>query len=339
MKNIIKTINTQNLNHNLKFLSSKIKNFCAVLKADAYGHGIKNVIKQIEPHAKFFAVNTTNEARQILKHTKKPILLLKNFEKSDLNFVSENNIRISIFDKKQLLNISNYATKHKKTFILHLKLDTGMNRLGIKNCLDFCDAKQIINSSKYLKLEGVFTHFGGGNNKRFLTQQNKFFKFLGHLKENILVHSKSSSYALKTPLQENEMARIGLLIYGYGNKNLKPIMEIKAKVIFVSTIQKGEFVGYGNAFKAKRETRYAVISIGYADGLPRNYKNGYVLLNGKKAKILGNICMNMTIISLEHTNAKIGDYAYILCEKLSAEVIAKKCKTIPYEILTNFSKV
>ena len=133
------------------------------------------------------------------------------------------------------------------------------------------------------------------------------------------------------------MLRCGLALYGYGSKNLKPILSIKAKIIFVGNAKKGEPIGYGTNHIAKQNTNYAVLAIGYADGLPRSYaKNGYVLICNQKAKICANICMNMTIVNVNNIDARVGDYATIMDENLNAEVIAKNSNTICYEILTNF---
>ncbi|MBR1925489.1 MAG: alanine racemase [Clostridia bacterium] len=340
MENLIKTINIKNLEHNLSFIKNCLgqKKFCAVVKADAYGHGIKNVIKTIEKFANCFAVNNLLEAKSLRPHTKSPILCLSDFEPNKLAFAQKNDIMLSLSNKNQLKILENFLKSSKKPIKVHLKLDTGMNRLGIKNCYDFCDIKNKILKNKNIKLVGAFTHIGGGK-KRTEKQKEKFFKMCESLPQNIITHYQSSSL-LKDEFKKSQMARIGLMIYGYGDKNLKPVMSVLAKIIHIQNVKKGEYIGYGTKHKAKKDLTYGVISIGYSDGLMRTYsKKGYVLVNGKKAKFCANICMNLSIINLSNIKANVGDYATVLDSKLNAEIIAKKCKTISYEILTNFRNI
>ena len=336
MKNIVKTINKKNLKENIKHIKSLQKNVCAVVKADAYSHGIKNIVPEIDKEVSFYAVNTIKEAKIVRKLSQKPILVLCGFEKRDLNFATNNNIHLAVFCKKQLEYIKKYVRKHTKTALIHLKINTGMNRLGF--CFDELeDVKNIIKAEPRIKLFGVFTHFGGGSKKRN-KEQNETFLECQKMFSKTLVHSKSSSFLEEKSL-ENEMVRCGLMLYGYGNKNVKPVLEVKAKIIFIGSIKKGDYVGYGTNFIAKQKMRYAVLAIGYSDGLFRNYaKSGYVLIHDKKAKICGNICMNMTIVNIDKIDANIGDYALILGEKLDANIIAKNSGTICYEVLTNLGK-
>ena len=336
MKNIIKTINFNNLKNNILFLKSKCTKICAVVKADAYGHGIKNIVPFLDEYVPMFAVNNINEAKTARKFTKKPILVLCGFEYKDIDYACTHNFHLVVFCKKQADNIQKYVLKHNKNVCFHLKLDTGMNRLGFKTVDEIKQIQETIKKEPRMKLCGILTHFGGGNNKRINIQKQRFETFLDFFPKNTLTHSKSSMYAnFKT--KPNEMLRTGLSLYGYGHKNLKPILKIQAKVLFVGFAQKGEYIGYGTNFLAKHNTRYAVLAIGYADGLVRSYaKHGYALFQGQKAKICGNVCMNMTIVDIKNLNVKPGDYATILDENLNAETIAKASNTISYEILTNF---
>ena len=341
MENLIKTINIKNLEHNLNVIKSFLgqAKFCAVVKADAYGHGIKNVIKTINKYVNFFAVNNIQEAKALKPYTTAPILALTDFEQNHLTFAQKNNIILTVSNKSQLSTLEKFLNTHKKSMKIHLKLDTGMNRLGIKNCFDFCDIKNKILKNKNIKLDGAFTHIGGGK-KRTEKQKEKFFKMCESLPSNIITHYASSSLVKKEALNKNQMARVGMMIYGYGDKNLKPVMNIFAKIIHMQNVKKGEYIGYGTKHKARKNLTIGVIAIGYSDGLMRNYsKKGYVLINNKKARFCANICMNLSIINLTNIKANIGDYVTILNSNLNAEVMAKKCKTIPYEILTNFRNI
>ncbi len=338
MANIIKTINLNNLEHNIKHIKSQNENVCAVVKANAYGHGIKNIVPHINDFVSYFAVNSMEEAKCVRKFSKKPILVLCGFEQKDITYAINNNIEFVVFCKNQLLTLQKYARKHKKTINIHVKFNTGMNRLGFcPTQNDINELKTLLKSENRVKLCGICTHFGGGNNERVSSQAQKFENIISQFPSSITNHSKSSSYIKNKKLSENEMLRTGLLIYGYGDKNVKPILTIKAKIIFIGKALKGDYIGYGTNFKINKDITYAVLGIGYYDGLPRCYaKNGYVLIDGKKAKICGNICMNMTIVDITKINTKVGDYATILNEELNADIIANSCGTISYEILTNF---
>ncbi len=336
MKNTLKIINFNSLKHNIFCIRQKNPQICAVVKANAYGHGIENIVPTLDEYVSYFAVNTIKEARVVRKHSNKPILVLCGFSSSELKYASQNNIHLAVFCKKQLYNIQKYVAKYQKNVCLHLKIDSGMNRLGFKTMDEIKKALDIIDKTPHIKLSGIFTHFGGGIAERTTAQKRRFKSVLEEINKNVLMHYKSSSY-IDDIINENEMLRCGLAIYGYGNPNLKPILSIKTKIIFVGKAKKGEYIGYGTDNPAKKDITYAVLAIGYADGLMRNYaKKGYVIINGKKAKICASICMNMTIVDITGISAKVGDYATIMDEKLNANEIAKMTNTIPYEVLTNF---
>ena len=337
MKNIPKIINFNSLKHNIFCIKQNYSQICAVVKANAYGHGIKNIVPTLDEYVSYFAVNTIKEAHAVRKHSNRPILVLCGFSSSELKYASQNNIHLAVFCKKQLYTIQKYVAKYQKNVCLHLKIDSGMNRLGFKTADELKEVLDEINKNSHIKLCGIFTHFGGGHEERKTTQKKRFKSLLEQVNKNILVHCKSSNYIAENKIDENEMLRCGLAIYGYGNPNLKPILSIKAKIIFVGKAKKGEYIGYGTDNPAKKNITYAVLAIGYADGLMRNYaKKGYVIINGKKAKICASICMNMTIVDVSGISAKVGDYATIMDEKLNANEIAKMTNTIPYEVLTNF---
>ncbi len=335
MENIIKIINKKNLLHNIKHLTKNNKKICAVVKANAYGHGIENIVPIIDDFVYCYAVNTILEAKKVKKFSKKPVIVLCGFDENDIMFASNSNTHLAVFCKKQLTKLQNFVKKHNKNVNIHLKFNTGMNRLG------FCEEdiphiKKTLNAFPNIKLCGIFSHFGGGSKTRDESQITRFKNIIKNFDENTLVHIKSSSYSAYPKIAPNEMQRCGISIYGYEDKNLKPILSIKAKILFCGEAKKGEFVGYGTTFKAQNNLSYAVLQIGYFDGLPRNYVGGYVLIKKKLARILC-VCMNMTIVDTTNINLKNAKEAVILNEKLNANTIAKKTNTICYEILTNFS--
>lgn len=347
MKNLCKFVDTKNLEHNALLLKKQLKNqkICAVLKSNAYGHGLKMVAKTLSNFVNFFAVLNKDEAKQILK-LKKPILMLQKQSKIDFEFACKNGVFSSIFCDEDVLNAKKASLKTQKNCNLHIKINSGMNRMGISTLTDFLRIQNQIKKCKLLKLKGIFTHCGSGKGKRTDKQLENFDKILIHSKKNILSHYANTSISSFCVPKQNQMARIGIAFFGYGPfKNLKPVLSVFAKVVNVLNVSKGEFVGYGNKHKTKENKTLAVLAIGYANGLMRCYsKKGFVLLHGKKAKIVADICMNMTIVDVSQIpKTKVGDYATILGEnenqKITATDIAKKCNTIPYEILTNFSAI
>ncbi len=346
MQNLCKFIDTEKLTANAKIIKENLNGkVCAVLKSNAYGHGLKTVAEKIQNFVDFFAVLNQNEAKQILK-LKKPILILAKPTQKSFEFACKNNVQQAVFCKKDVQNFEKIAKKHGKIGIFHLKLNTGMNRMGVSTLPEFLDIQKFVKSSKHLKQKAVFTHLGSGKGFRSEMQLKKLKMFLGHSKKNIFCHFANSEISSFLKPTKNQMARLGIAFFGYGKfKGLKPVMSVFAKVVNILIVKKGDFVGYGNHHKAKKDMTLAVLAIGYADGLMRCYqKRGFVILHNKKAKIVADICMNMTIVDISKIyETKIGDYATILGEsktlQITAEDIAKKCKTIPYEILTNFSKI
>lgn len=345
MKNLVKFINIENLKNNLAILKSKNKNstICGVLKSDAYGHGLTIVGNALKSNLNYFAVWDEKEAKMLRKWAKTPILILSPPTKQSIIFSIKSNVELLISSREDFELIRQVTKNSKQKCFVHLKLNTGMNRLGFNSSFEICELKNEIEKSKNLKLKGVLTHIGGGSKKRTKKQLLLFEKWTKHLPQNILRHFANTDTLSEISLKSNEMARVGLGLYGYGPfKNLKPVMSIYAKVLNVLDVKKGEYVGYGIKHKAKKNMKIAVLSIGYFNGLMKNYsKKGFVLLKDKKAPFVAEICMNMSIVDItKQKDVKIGDFAVILGQSehytITAEQIAKKCNTSCYEILTNF---
>lgn len=305
MKNLY--IHKSNLLNNLKVIKSKTTaKICAVVKANAYGHGIKNICTLLKDKVDFFGVANLEEALEIRSfdlNTK--ILILGNC--TNFTLASNHNISVSIFSLKQLNNLLNNLKKDCKINV-HLKIDTGLNRLGFSTIPEFKTALKTIEKEKdKINIEGIFTHFATLRNdiKFFRKQQEKFEKYLEHLKndKNVIKHGGGS---LTSMFSNNyDMLRFGIYLYGYGFKKLKPVLTVESKIIFVKKVKKNQNVGYSKSYITKKDCTVAVLPLGYHDGVPRNFINHFFHYKNHQLKVL-NVCMDMTIIELpENLNENI----------------------------------
>ena len=343
-------LNTKNLKYNIRQyrkLNKGIK-ICAVVKANAYSHCLKNVVLAIDGQVEYFAVSNIFEALSVRKLTQKPIIILQPVELNNTTIAIENDIIFSVFSLKYIKKIEKIAKKFKKNVKVHIKIDSGMNRYGVKNICDFNNILRFIKKSKWLKLDGVFTHLHNQQSeKENKKQYKKFLSFISTIenKNEIIFHISSSTAVLENKLYCCDMIRIGFGMFEKVQKRnalkLKPCLSIFSKVVNVFNVKKGEYIGYGNCFKVKKDMKVATIPIGYADGFLRtNSKNGKVIIDGKFAKIVGNICMDCFMCDVSNIDCKLYSNVILLGSQnnkhISVYDLAKNCKTIPYEIFTNF---
>lgn len=367
-----KIVSKTKLLHNVDLIKSALRpncRLCAMVKANAYGHGLRNVVEILKDDVDFFGVANLTEALEVKKiSNQKDVLIVgrtSDFEKTIKNEISFAIVSKEQFDKL-LEYLHNYAkfnneSLYEKTKI-HIKINCGMNRFGINKLSEFLYIYK--QSTKFnIKVEGVFTHFPCVENVAIFEKQKLFFnRFLKEIpnNQNPIIHiggsgvifepnSKKSVYQLPNYFVDYNMVRVGILLYGYGDKgklkNLKHAMKIVSKVVNILNVKKGEYVGYGTNFKAKSDMKIAVVPVGYADGLSRAYGEvGYLKVvikkDNKKTKIkcpiVGKICMDLTMIDITNVDVQIGDEVIVLDD---ADMMARKLKTISYEILTNFSKI
>jgi alanine racemase len=345
-----------------------------VVKANAYGHGSKLTVKTLNNIADYYGVTNLKEAKSLVKVSIKPILILaptfKLFLKSEESLKIEYAIS-SIFQFEKLENqiikyenVFNKNNKNYKCFFennqkinLHLKINIGMNRFGETDLNKITTLINKITSSKFFNLKAVFTHFPTLNDKQKSTKQiDAFFEIINNLKKNtnlpknLLLHGGGSKLCNYNEKRFN-MVRVGIALYGYElnnlnqktnihelpTLNLKPVMEIYAKIIEIQNLKAGESAGYDGIFTAKKQTIIAVVDMGYAQGLNKHLVNKwYVLINYQKAKIIA-ICMDFILIDMTNIlKPKVGSKAIVLNETVNATLMAKKLKTISYEVLLNF---
>lgn len=333
-----KIINKNNLISNLNFCEGVGKNIIAMVKADAYGHGLKQIVNSIKERVSFWGVANIREAlnlKRLLNDRHKILVVGKS---NSFHCLIKNNIHFAIDDLSEIKKISNICKKLKKKAYIHIAVNTGMNRIGVKSLLCFCNMLDYINKQKNIVLCGVFTHcYNADETKTHFYSQMKLFSYYVKLinNKNVLIHI-GGSFCLNHKIPKFvDMVRVGMFLYGYGNKTLKPVMTIQSKIVKLSFCKKGEFVGYGNTM-LKKDSLIATIPIGYADGVPRRLSDrAYVNINGKKCKIVGNICMDMMMVDVTNISVRLNDKVEIYN---SANYFAQITDTSPYEILTNFRK-
>ena len=349
-------IKLNNLKENLKIVKRLIKRntkILAVVKADAYGHGIKQISKFLYSLGiGHFGVATTEEAITILENL--PHATVLNFGK-----IYKKDIEISKRFRNYILTFSsfdcfNYISE-KDSIKIHLKIDTGMGRCGIfpEEINFFLEKLKLF---KNIKFEGVYSHFPSADeDKNFtLMQIENFKKIKSHLNiagfKNLIFHISNSDGIINFPEANFDMVRPGIMLYGsYWDEGkrktlgLKPVMKLVSKVVDIKIFKKGMSVGYKRKFIIPEDNyKTALIPIGYGDGYTRFFSNcGEVLINGKKCKVIGLVSMDWIIVDVSNLdNVKIGDEVIFFGDedgKLSVDYIAQKIGTISYEIFCNIN--
>ena len=345
--------------HNIKEAKKKINEgtkLCAVVKADAYGHGAVQVAKTaLTAGADFLAVALLQEAIELRQaEIKSPILILGALQEEGAEETVSNEISQALFTLRSAELLSAAAVKLGKKAKVHLVIETGMNRIGIspEHAGEFAAEVAALPG---IEIEGAFSHFAMADtrDKTFCREQYaKFQKALFQLKargiEIPIKHISNSATISESPEMQLDMVRKGITLYGlwpsddiYRCLDYQPVMKVKTKITFVKHIESGETVGYGRTFKANRTMKIATLPLGYADGISRKVSNkGYVLLKGKKAPIVGRVCMDQFMIDVtDIENVEIGDEVLVFgSRELSADKVAEWTETISYEVLCAVSK-
>lgn len=349
-------ISIPNILHNIRelknLLDKKVK-FMAVVKADAYGHGAVPVSKAIEKHVDYLAVATINEAIELKKSgIKAPILLLSEIHPSNAYDVVKNGFIQTVYTMGLSKALSNAARRLKKKARVHLKIDTGMGRIGAH----FSEAESVFKSISRLpgiKIEGIFTHFAGAEELDEFTslQLKRFRSFISRIDHaGYILHAANSAAVLYHEETHLDMVRVGLSMYGLypdGRKRisvkLKPALEFMTRVVFLKQVPAGTPVSYGSTYITKNDSSIATLPVGYADGLPRALSNkGEVIIRGKKFPIVGRVCMDLTLVDAKNSKVKVGDKVTLIGrqenEDISADDVAKMADTISYEIICGIGK-
>lgn len=373
MRATFANIYLDNLRHNIleiKKIIPKATKICIPVKADAYGHGAEAISKEsLKCGVDYFAVAAVAEGVQLRQaNISIPILVLSLPNPSEFDEIIDNNLTPVIFDSQLIEMFATTAQKHNKVVSVHLKVDTGMGRIGCKIEDALSLAKEISNN-KWLSLAGIFTHFPVADSldekdKEYtLTQIKSFNNLIQQIKaEGInpgICHCSNSAGIFCYPEACFDMVRPGLITYGYypgditaeylnsiGKKvELKPVMELRSRIVAINHMEKGKSVSYGREWIATEDSYIGVLPLGYADGLLRNYgKNLLVAIEGKGYPICGRICMDQCMVYLGNTCSIERWHEVIVFgpkEKgalQDASDIATRANTIPYEVTCGIDK-
>jgi len=350
-------INLGALAHNYNYLKSKLDNgvkLMGVVKAFGYGSESAEIAKKLsELGVGYFAVAYTQEGIALRDAgITQPILVL---HPQSVNFEDLINrcLEPSIYSEFVLREFIKTAEKlGQKEYPIHLKLNTGLNRLGF-NDNDFKVMFNYLNNTDAVKVKSIFSHLAASEDwkeREFTLQQiGKFrkmsFKIFENLKYKPLLHLCNTSGIINYPEATFDMVRSGIGLYGFGNdpkinENLIPIGTLKTIISQIHHLEPGDSVGYNRAFSATEKMKTATLPIGHADGINRQYGNGRagVFINGNYAPIIGNVCMDMLMIDITGINCKEGDEVIIFGGPQHATKFAAKGNTISYELITGISQ-
>lgn len=364
-------INLDNIKHNYNLIRKKASpkaKICCVIKADGYGHGAVQLAKLYEElGADWFAVSNIEEALELRQNKiSLPILILGYTPAECAVLLAQNNIAQACYSLEYAEGLSDCAKRNNVTVNIHLKLDTGMSRIGLM-CQSFQrDCKSIDTAEKICRLsnlhpQGVFTHFAvsdeADDGRNFTMQQfNCFMHTIEQLEKRGIKfeirHCANSGAIIDYPETHLDMVRAGIILYGLspscklkGKLDLIPAMELKSVVSLVKEIEEGSTVSYGRTYTAPKRLKAITVPVGYADGYIRAIgKEGYVTVHGKKAKILGRICMDQLIAdAAEADNVKMNDEVLLFGNGKNGHIptaddIAKWTDTINYEVVCLVSK-
>ena len=338
-------INLSNIKNNVKkFINdfSEYKYYFGVVKADSYGHYDMEVINSIiEGGCNYLAVSSLDEALSIREYNKDiSILCLGIINVEYIDVCIENNITVCISNLPYLEELLKYNTSGLK---VHIKVDTGMNRLGITSKEVFNEVYSLIKESN-IYLEGLFTHMYDAMDKEIIDKQfNKFEEItsdIDYSKIEIIHLTASDATIQSTKRDYQNGCRLGIVMYGLMDSEdtgYLPTFNLKSDVIQINELNPGESLGYGGKYVSSGYERIAVIPIGYADGIIRKNTGRYVYINEKKYYIVGNICMDMLFVKVDDS-VKVGDTIDLIKDIDHIRYIADYLDTITYEVICNVGK-
>ena len=349
-------IDTERLHENVRLfrrlLGSGTK-LMAVVKANAYGHGAGLIAPLLRNEIEWFGVDSLEEAEELSAvGIHEPILILGHTEPKDAERIVSGGFRQVLFRRDVAEALSKAAKKRKRTAIVHLKVETGLNRLGVEPR----DVEGLIEGLEGLEVEGVYTHFADVEDPESTFYQNQIERLreaVATLPGPLVVHASPTAGALLHPESSLALARVGIGIYGIwpspetrraaeGLGVLSPVLTWKSRLVQVKTVPAGGTVGYDVTYRASTERRIAVVPVGYYDGFDRRLSNrGRVLVGGKRAPVVGRVAMNMFMVDVTEVDAREGDEVVLIGdqgeESVTADDLAETIGTIAYEVLSRLS--
>ena len=350
-------INLNALSHNLNFYKSKIKpetKLMVMVKAFSYGNGGLEIAKLLEYHkVDYLGVAFADEGIALKSNGIKLPIMVLNPESTSFGAIIQHHLEPEIYSLKGLLSFIKLARlKNLKNYPIHIKIDTGMHRLGFEE-QQLPELIKLLNESHTVEVKSILSHMATSDDFKFADfaqKQIQLFEKLSHqlMKElaiQPLRHILNTSGISNYPNAQYDMVRLGIGLYGISNdtteqKYLENVGTLKSVISQIRIIPAGDSVGYGRRFIAEKETKVATIPIGYADGIRRSWGNGvgYVAINNHIAPILGSVCMDMLMVDVTNISCAEGNQVIIFGENPTVTLMAEKLGTIPYEILTGISQ-
>lgn len=332
-----------------------------IIKADAYGHGALPIAKELSAlDIDMFGVATIQEGISLRKNgITNPMLILGFTGVEDFPDLIQYDLTQTVYETEMAIQLNEVAKSFNKKAKIHLKIDTGMGRLGFFTDDEAIEEISRLSKLNYLELDGIFTHFSKADEKdrQYTDAQVETFRhFLARLADKGIrfpfVHASNSAGILSQISADFNLVRAGIILYGCypsqevnrENIKLKPALSIVAKVIFLKTMPAGKKISYGGVYQTDKETKIATVSIGYADGYSRLMSNqGRVLIRGQYAKVIGRICMDLMMVDVsEIADVQIGDEVVLFGsqngQSISIEEVADLSETINYEVMCLIGK-
>lgn len=341
---------------NLNYFKAKLQEntkMLIVVKAFGYGSDAVEIAKSIQDKVAYFAVAYTDEGIALRKAGINTPILVLHPQISNLELIIENCLEPNLYNFTILDTFLSITDAKKLTnYPIHIKFNTGLNRLGFK-ADETSTITEKINKNKSIKVASIFSHLAASEDKSerdFSLQQIASFKkivtnFEQYIGYKPTMHLCNTSGIINYPQAHFDMVRLGIGLYGFGNdknetSNLKNVVSLKSVISQIHTINKGESIGYNRAFIADKEVRTATIPIGHADGISRKLGNGvgFVTINNQKAAIIGNVCMDMIMVDVTDVKCNEGDEVTIFDNQQTITKFAKSANTISYEIITAISQ-
>ena len=329
--------------YNMESMHKKLKpgtKIAAVVKADAYGHGAVEISRVLEnlPYLWGHAVATSNEAMQLVEAgRKKPIIILGLSFPEQFEEIVENDLRPAVCTYETAQALSDIAAEKNKVCRIHIKVDTGMSRIGFQVTPESADTVARISKLPNIMIEGIFTHFARADESSkapAYEQFKQFEKMIAMVEEKgvqiPLKHCSNSAGIVEIPECNMDMVRAGITLYGLWPSeevdktkiSLKPVMSLRSRVAYVKELLPGRQISYGGTFTVKKKMTVATVPVGYGDGYARGLSNkGWVLIKGQKAPICGRVCMDQCMVDVtDIPGVKIGDTVTLLGKDADEEI-------------------
>ncbi len=358
------SVNLDAIYDNMKNIKENTKDgtgMIAVIKTDGYGHGAVPIAKTVDELVWGYAVATSDEGVNLRTNgVTKPVIILGYTHESQYEKIVENDLRPAIFTFEDAKKLSDVACSESKKAKIHIKIDTGMSRIGFHPDKDSVKVISDISRLPGIEIEGIFTHFYASDetDKTSAYEQYKIFNnIISELeKQGVSIpikHCSNSAAIIDMPDVNMDCVRVGIALYGMYPSDevdktkvkLTPAMELKSHIICLKEVEKGVGISYGATYVTSEKTKVATVSVGYGDGYRRSLSNkGYVLIRGQKAPILGRVCMDQFMVDVTHIkDVQRGDVVTLLGKDGDMEITAEELagmagETFNYEIVCDIGK-